>query len=201
MRTLAEGFTETIHLIADTFRLWWRNLLPMLSWYLAGYVGFRASIGAAIWLAAHQHQSLGVGIFSAGVLIQIAATVGMIRTCAGSLHRWRTAARKSPEETTDPTEKDLLELLSVTMLPLVAVWSAWGFLEERVGELSVSNLVERGTGPGSGFFQLVGGAGRPTCRPSASCWCYAGWSRPSTIGGRAGRPSSSRSGRRPSSCS
>jgi hypothetical protein len=158
MRTLAEGFTETIHLIADTFRLWWRNLLPMLSWYLAGYVGFRASIGAAIWLAAHQHQSLGVGIFSAGVLIQIAATVGMIRTCAGSLHRWRTAARKSHEETTDPTEQGLLELLSVTMLPLVAVWSAWGFLEERVGELSVSNLVERGTGPGSGFFQLAGGA-------------------------------------------
>jgi hypothetical protein len=157
MRTLAEGFAESLRLIADSFRLWWRNLLPMTTWFLAGYVGFRASINAAVWLAEHQHQSLGVGVFSAGVLIQIGATVGMIRTCASSLYRWRDAARREDEETTDPTEKGLLELLSLTMLPLVAVWSAWGFLNLQVTELNVSNLVARGTGPGTAFFALING--------------------------------------------
>jgi hypothetical protein len=157
MRTLADGFAESLRLIADSFRLWWRNLLPLTTWFLAGFVGFRASITAAVWLAAHQHQSLGVGVFSAGVLIQIAATVGMIRTCASSLYRWRDAASQEHEETTDPTEKGLLELLSLTMLPLVAVWSAWGFLNNTITELNISNLVVRGTGPGSSFFNLAGG--------------------------------------------
>lgn len=160
MRTIADGFRELVQLVADTFRLWWRNLLPLATWFLAGYVGFRASIIAAVWLAEHQHSSLGVGVFSAGVLLQLAATVGMIRTCATSLYRWRDAASDKAEETSDPTQQGLMELLSVTLLPLVAVWSAWGFLEERIEELSISNLVQRGTQPGSGFFELGNNAWR-----------------------------------------
>jgi hypothetical protein len=158
MRTIVDGFREMVHLIADTFRLWWRNLLPMATWFLAGYAGFRASIVIAIWLAEHQHSSLGIGVFSAGVLIQIAATVGMIRTCAASLYRWRDAAGNKGEETSDPTQRGLMELLAVTLLPLVAVWSAWGFLEDQVKELTVSNLVSRGLQAGSGFFELSGNA-------------------------------------------
>jgi hypothetical protein len=147
-----------VRLIADTFRLWWRNLLPLVTWFLAGYVGFRASIVAAIWLSEHQHSSLGIGVFSAGVLIQIAATVGMIRTCAASLYRWRDAASNKAEETSDPTQRGLMELLAVTLLPLVAVWSAWGFLEDQIQELTVSNLVARGTQAGAAFFDLAGDA-------------------------------------------
>lgn len=157
MRTIVDGFREMVHLIGDTFRLWWRNLLPLATWYLAGYVGFRASINAAIWLSQHQHKSLGVGIFSLGVLVQIAASVGMIRTCANSLYRWRDAAANKDEETSDPTQQGLMELLSVTLLPLVAVWSAWGFLDDRIRELSSSTLVALGTGPGTSFFQLIDG--------------------------------------------
>ena len=160
MRTIADGLREMVQLVADTFRLWWRNLLPLTTWFLAGFVGFRASINAAVWLAEHQHSSLGVGLFSAGVLIQIAATVGMIRTCATSLYRWRDAASNKSEETSDPTQQGLMELLSITLLPLVAVWSAWGILEQRVSELSVSNLVQRGTQPGASFFDLANNAWR-----------------------------------------
>ncbi|TCN39565.1 hypothetical protein EV644_103355 [Kribbella orskensis] len=160
MRTIVDGFREMVHLIGDTFRLWWRNLLPLVTWFLAGYIGFRASINAAIWLSEHQHSSLGVGVFSAGVLIQIAATVGMIRTCANSLYRWRDAASNKAEETSDPTQRGLLELLSITLLPLVAVWSAWGFLDDQVQELTTSNLVQRGLQPGGQFFELGGTAYR-----------------------------------------
>jgi hypothetical protein len=95
-----------------------------------------------------------VGVFSTGVLIQIAATVGMIRTCATSLYRWRDAAGNKAEETADPTQQGLMELLAVTLLPMVAVWSAWGFLDDRIKVLSVTNLVERGLGPGANFFTL-----------------------------------------------
>jgi hypothetical protein len=157
MRTIVDGFREMVHLIGDTFRLWWRNLLPLVTWFLAGYVGFRAAINGAIWLGQHQHKSLGVGLFSFGVLIQIAASVGMIRTCATSLYRWRDAAANKSEETSDPTQQGLMELLSVTLLPLVAVWSAWGFLDEQLAELSVSNTVELGLGPGAAFFVLNNG--------------------------------------------
>ncbi|ONI67802.1 hypothetical protein BWI15_32480 [Kribbella sp. ALI-6-A] len=157
MRTLVDGFREMVHLIGDTFRLWWRNLLPLATWFLAGYVGFRASINGAIWLGQHQHKSLGVGLFAFGVLIQIAASVGMIRTCATSLYRWRDAAANKNEETSDPTQQGLMELLSVTLLPLVAVWSAWGFLDLRLAELSISNTVELGLGPGAAFFVLTDG--------------------------------------------
>jgi hypothetical protein len=158
MRTIVDGFREMVHLIGDTFRLWWRNLLPMTTWFLAGYVGFKACMGGAIWLSEHSHGSLGVGLFSAGVLMQIAAYVGMIRTCATSLYRWRGAASDTAEETSDPTQQGLLELLAVTLLPLVAVWSAWGFLEDQIAELNVSNGVQRGLQPGASFFQLDGGA-------------------------------------------
>jgi hypothetical protein len=158
MRTIVDGFREMVHLLGDTFRLWWRNLLPLVTWFLAGYVGFRASIQGAIWLDAHQHSSLGVGVFSTGVLIQIAATIGMIRTCATSLYRWRDAAGDQAEETSDPTQQGLMELLAVTLLPMIAVWSAWGFLDERISELSISNIVQRGLGPGAAFLEVNNGA-------------------------------------------
>ena len=157
MRTLVDGLREMVQLITDAFRLWWRNLLPLVTWFLAGYIGFMGSIDAAVWLAEHGHSSLGVGIFSAGVLVQIAATVGMIRTCATSLYRWRDAASNKAEETSDPTQQGLMELLALTLLPLVAVWSAWGFLDERVGTLGVYNQIIRGNQPGSQFFQLGDG--------------------------------------------
>ncbi|MFI5710276.1 hypothetical protein [Kribbella sp. NPDC051620] len=158
MRAIVDGFREMVHLIGDTFRLWWRNLLPLVTWFLAGYIGFRAGIQGAIWLDEHQHSSLGVGVFATGVLVQIAATVGMIRTCATSLYRWRDAAVNKAEETADPTQQGLLELLAVTLLPMIAVWSAWGFLDDRIAELSISNIVQRGFGGGASFFELADNA-------------------------------------------
>jgi hypothetical protein len=154
MRTLVDGFREMVHLIGDTFRLWWRNLLPMTTWWVAGFVGFTVCVQGAIWLAAHSHSSLGTGLFAVGVLLQITAAVGMIRTCAMSLYRWRDAASSESEETSDPTQRGLLELLAVTLLPLVAVWSAWGFFDEQVNQLSATFLVQNGTQPGSQFFKL-----------------------------------------------
>ncbi|MEU4196666.1 hypothetical protein AB0E69_32495 [Kribbella sp. NPDC026611] len=154
MRTLVDGFREMVHLIGDTFRLWWRNLLPMTMWWLGGFLGFTVCSQAAIWLAAHSHSSLGTGLFAIGVLLQITAAVGMIRTCAMSLYRWRDAASSETEETSDPTQRGLLELLAVTLLPLVAVWSAWGFFDEQVNTLSATFLVQNGTQPGSQFFKL-----------------------------------------------
>ena len=40
MRTLVDGLREMVHLIGDTFRLWWKNLLPMTTWWVAGFTGF-----------------------------------------------------------------------------------------------------------------------------------------------------------------
>ncbi|WP_350279949.1 hypothetical protein [Kribbella sp. HUAS MG21] len=154
MRALVDGFREMVHLIGDTFRLWWKNLLPMTTWWLAGFVGFTVCSQGAIWLAWHQHSSLGTGLFAVGVLLQITAAVGMIRTCAMSLYRWRDAASDEAEETSDPTQRGLLELLAVTLLPLVAVWSAWGFFDEQVSQLSATFLVQNGLQPGSGFFKV-----------------------------------------------
>jgi hypothetical protein len=154
MRTIVDGFREMVHLIGDTFRLWWKNLLPMTTWWAAGFLGFTVCTQGALWLAKHSHSSIGTGLFAVGVLLQITATVGMIRTCAMSLYRWRDAASSEAEETSDPTRRGLLELLAVTLLPLVAVWSAWGFFDKQVGQLSASDLVQNGMQPGSGFFKL-----------------------------------------------
>ncbi|MFF0266057.1 hypothetical protein [Kribbella sp. NPDC004536] len=154
MRTLVDGFREMVHLIGDTFRLWWKNLLPMSTWWVAGFLGFTVCSQGAIWLAKHLHSSLGTGLFAVGVLLQITATVGMIRTCAMSLYRWRDAAGSEAEETSDPTQRGVLELLAVTLLPLVAVWSAWGFFDKQVSQLSATFLVQNGTQQGSGFFKV-----------------------------------------------
>ncbi|MGW7681375.1 hypothetical protein ACWGID_11575 [Kribbella sp. NPDC054772] len=154
MRTLVDGFREMVHLIGDTFRLWWKNLLPMTIWWVAGFTGFTVCSQGAIWLAQHAHSSLGTGLFAVGVLLQITAAVGMIRTCAMSLYRWRDAASSEAEETSDPTQRGLLELLAVTLLPLVAVWSAWGFFDDQVNQLSATYLVQNGLQPGSGFFKV-----------------------------------------------
>lgn len=153
MRALVDGFREMVHLIGDTFRLWWKNLLPLTTWWLAGFVGFTVCSMGAIWLAQHNHSSLGTGLFAVGVLLQITATVGMIRTCAMSLYRWRDAASNEAEETADPTQRGMLELLAVTLLPLVAVWSAWGFFDEQVSQLSATFLVQNGL-QDAGFFKV-----------------------------------------------
>ncbi|HYU85996.1 MAG TPA: hypothetical protein VEK80_14445, partial [Kribbellaceae bacterium] len=145
MHTIAEAFTEIVRLIGDTFRLWWKNLVAMLSWFFAGYVAFRLSTQGAIWLGVHQHDKISIGLFSFGVLAQIAAVVGMIRACAASLYRWRDAAA-GPGETTDPTRQRLIELLTVTMLPLIAVWSAWGFLDDRIDQYAGDYLISQGIG-------------------------------------------------------
>jgi hypothetical protein len=144
MHTLAEGLTELVRLVADTFRLWWRNLLPLATWFMVGYVGFRVATQGAVWLRAHQHTSLAVALFSLGVLLQLVVVVGMIRTCANSLYRWRDAAA-GPGETTDPTQQRLLELLAVTLLPLIAVWSAWGFLDQRIHSFASDYQAAEGT--------------------------------------------------------
>jgi hypothetical protein len=154
MQTLVDALRQLVHLVGDTFRLWWKNVLPMTTWWLGGFLGFTVCVQAAIWLAAHAHSSLGTGIFAIGVLLQITAAVGMIRTCAMSLYRWRDAASSDSEETSDPTQQGLLELLAVTLLPLVAVWSAWGFFDKQVNTLTATFLVQNGMQPGSQFFKL-----------------------------------------------
>ena len=141
MRTITEAGLEIVRLITDMFRLWWRKLLPLLSWYLVGYIALLLATQAAVWLGEHQHRTLAIALFSAGVLVQIAALVAMIRTCANALFRWRDAAA-GPDQTTDPTQRKLMELLSVTMLPLVLVWSAWGILDERIERFAVAYSVE-----------------------------------------------------------
>jgi hypothetical protein len=146
MRTFVEGISEAVRLVADMFRLWWRNLLPLVTWYLAGYVGFRLSILASIWLGRHQHRSLAIGLFSAGVLLQMVVLVAMIRMLAGALNRWREAASDEHTETTDPTQQRLLELLSITLLPIVAVYSAWGFLDRQIKTLGLEYTAVNGVG-------------------------------------------------------
>lgn len=150
MRTVTEAGLEIVRLIADTFRLWWRKLLPLTTWYVAGYTALALATQGAIWLGVHQHRNLAIALFSAGVLVQIAALVAMIRTCANALFRWREAAA-GPDQTTDPTQRKLMELLSVTMLPLVLVWSAWGILDEKLARFAAAYLVETAGSARSSF--------------------------------------------------
>jgi hypothetical protein len=144
MLTIAEAFTEIVRLIGDTFRLWWKNFVPLVTWFLAGNVVFIAATQAAVWLRIHQHATLAIGLFSFGALAQLVAIVGMIRTIAGSLYRWRDAAA-GPGETIDPTQQRLLELLALTLLPLVAVWSAWGYLDDAVNVYTSTFYTIKGT--------------------------------------------------------
>lgn len=138
MKSIAEAFTEIVRLIGDTFRLWWMNVVPLTSWFLAGNVAFLTATQAAVWLRMHQHVTLAIGLFSLGALAQLVAIVGMIRTIAGSLYRWRDSATGADgdAETVDPAQQRLLELLALTLLPLIAVWSAWGYLDQAVTEYS-----------------------------------------------------------------
>ena len=118
--------------------------------------------------------------------MQIAAYVGMIRTCATSLYRWRDAAGNKAEETSDPTQQGLMELLAVTLLPLVAVWSAWGFLEDQF-RAQRQQLVQRGLQPGSSFFQLADGQWHRYLPAIVILLVLRRVSKRSTTGGRAGR--------------
>jgi hypothetical protein len=157
MRTLAEGLSEALRLIADTFRIWWRNLLPLMTWYLTGYLGLRLSMLMAIWLGRHQHRSLAIGLFSAGVLFQMVVLVAMIRMLANSLYRWRDATGTTGGETADPNQQRLLELLSITLLPIVAVYSAWGFLDKQVKTLGLEYTAITGFG-GDFILKVTDGA-------------------------------------------
>src|SRR6266540_3938856 len=93
MRTIAEAFTEIVRLIGDTFRLWLKNLVPMLGWFFAGYAAFRLATAGAIWLTVHHHDKIAIGLFSFGVLAEIAAVGGareqaLVRgTAVLALHR------------------------------------------------------------------------------------------------------------------
>ena len=157
MKSIAEAFTEIVRLIGDTFRLWWKNFVPLTCWFLAGNVAFLSATQAAVWLRMHQHVTLAIGLFSLGALAQLVAIVGMIRTIAGSLYRWRDSAAETggEAETIDPTQQRLLELLSLTLLPLIAVWSAWGYLDQAITEYSSTFYTINGVSEAP--FKLGGG--------------------------------------------
>ncbi len=154
MRTLVDGFREMVHLIGDTFRLWWRNLLPMATWCLAGFVGFTVCIAGRDLAGQHQHSSLGTGLFSVGVLMQITAAVGMIRTCAMSLYRWRDAASEQGRGDLGPDAAWPAGVAGGHAAAAGRGLVGVGILRRAGQPAERDLLVQNGSQPGSSFFKL-----------------------------------------------
>ncbi|MDQ7991492.1 MAG: hypothetical protein REI45_02315 [Propionicimonas sp.] len=116
VRALGEEFTR---LLGRTAAMWWRMLPWLVGFTLFGWVGYYGSVllGSEV---APRWPWLVVGSLALGVVVQLAAIVAALRLVVLRAGVARTEGRGSAP----------LRVLSQTMLPFLAIYAAFGFIDD-----------------------------------------------------------------------
>jgi hypothetical protein len=128
-------------LVLDTGRVWWRTLPQLVSVYLLGWLGAELAQRFAIW-AGEWNSWAALAIFSFGFLAQLVAIVVMLQILGREL-----GVRDLIPETeaaTDDRDTSLTRLVSITLLPFLGIYAAFGEVGESAGQLANEQLFRNG---------------------------------------------------------
>lgn len=128
-------------LVLDTGRVWWRTLPQILSVFLLGWVAARLAQALAVRVGEWNTWPALV-IFTLGLLSQLVAIVVILQIVGRELGI-RELVPES-EAVTDDRDTSLTRLVSITLLPFLGIYAAFGEVQARATQLANEQLLRNG---------------------------------------------------------
>lgn len=141
MNPLTMLWTDIRVLLVQTTRLWWRLLPQLLAIHLLGWLSYQVSLRLAAF-AIDFNSWVALVIFSTGFIGELAAVVLSLRLCGRELGIRELLPADEAE--TDDREASFSRMLAVTLLPFLALYAAFGYMQEAAVQLSVESYVRQG---------------------------------------------------------
>ena len=128
-------------LVLDTGRVWWRTLPQILAVYLAGWLGSQLALKLAIRVG-EWNSWAALAVFSFGFLAQLVAIVVMLQIVGRELGV-RDLIPES-EAVGDDRDTSLTRLVSITLLPFLGIYAAFGEVSQTASQLANEQLFRNG---------------------------------------------------------
>ena len=128
-------------LVLDTGRVWWRTLPQILSVYLAGWLGSQLALKLAIRVG-EWNSWAALAVFAFGFLAQLVAIVVMLQIVGRELGV-RDLIPEA-EAVGDDRDTSLTRLVSITLLPFLGIYAAFGEVSQTASQLANEQLFRNG---------------------------------------------------------
>jgi hypothetical protein len=128
-------------LVLDTGRVWWRTLPQILSVYLLGWVAARLAQALAVRVGEWSTWP-ALAVFTVGLLAQLVAIVVILQIVGRELGI--RALVPASEAVDDDRDTSLTRLVSITLLPFLGIYAAFGEVQERVIQLTNEQFLRNG---------------------------------------------------------
>ena len=134
-------WTDLRILVLDTGRVWWRTLPQILAVYLLGWLGVQLAQRFAIQ-AGEWNSWAAMAIFAFGFLAQLVAIVVILQIVGTELG----VRELIPEDEAADDDRDtsLTRLVSITLLPFLGIYAAFGEVQQRATALVNEQLFRNG---------------------------------------------------------
>lgn len=128
-------------LVLDTGRVWWRTLPRLVTVYLLGWLGDQLAQKLAVRIG-EQNSWAALAVFASGFLAQLAAIVVMLQIVGRELG----VRDLIPEEEAAEDDRDtsLTRLVSITLLPFLGIYAAFGEVSDRAIALANEQMFRNG---------------------------------------------------------
>ena len=134
-------WTDLVVLVGDTARVWWR-LLPQISTvYLLGWLGSELSLRLAV-IAGDLNPWLALALFAFNFVCVLGAAVLILSQVGRELGIRELIPADEAE--VDDRETSITRLLTITLLPFLGMYAAFGQVREAANRLLLGQLVRYG---------------------------------------------------------
>lgn len=134
-------WTDLRILVLDTGRVWWRKLPQILAVYLLGWLGVQLAQRFAIRVG-EWNSWAAMAIFAFGFLAQLVAIVVILQIVGTELGVGQLIPEG--EAAGDDRDTSLTRLVSITLLPILGMYAAFGEVQERATALVNEQLFRSG---------------------------------------------------------
>ncbi|HEY5822699.1 MAG TPA: hypothetical protein VIT20_12025 [Propionibacteriaceae bacterium] len=153
---LAGGLTELGRLSARVWQLWTGNIWRMGAWFCAGFAVHALGLLASAQLGA-RYGTLAMIAFIIGVVATLVALVMMIHSLEPALRSPQTVdlAQPTPGALRIPSQvfarEAAVDVVASAVGPFLAVYALWGFVDDQISDLFLSNYTVQGLGGSENF--------------------------------------------------
>ncbi|MVA74926.1 hypothetical protein GC722_02620 [Auraticoccus sp. F435] len=152
MTTISSVLAEALRLAARTGQLWWRLWPQLIGVLLLGWVGYYLALIASVELTTNAAWVV-VPTFAAGLVSLLASIVITLRLVASQLGVTALvrsvsgpAALDAPDDEDDDRDASVVRLLIITLLPFLAVYASFGYVDDLASELALLSGYTAGLG-------------------------------------------------------
>lgn len=148
---VATGLAELIRLARGAWSLWTGNFWRMGAWFCAGFAVHAVGLLVSAELGA-EHGTLAMIAFVLGVVSTLVALVLMIHSLEPALRSPNTVdpVPPTPGGLRIPSQvfarEASMDVVASAVGPFLAVYALWGFVDDQISDLFLSNYTLQGLG-------------------------------------------------------